>query len=56
MAIGLLEKDLKIAADIALQTHSEHPLLDESLEILSEMVQSIGAFKDQTEIAKYWRK
>ena len=56
MAIGLLEKDLKIAADIALQTHSEHPLLDESLEILSEMVQSIGASKDQTEIAKYWRK
>ena len=56
MAIGLLEKDLKIAADIALQTQSEHPLLDESLEILSEMVQSIGASKDQTEIAKYWRK
>ena len=56
MAIGLLEKDLKIAADIALQTQSEHPLLDQSLEILSEMVQSIGASKDQTEIAKYWRK
>ena len=56
MAIGLLEKDLKIAADIAIQTHSEHPLLNESLEILSEMVQSIGASKDQTEIAKYWRK
>jgi len=56
MAIGLLEKDLKIAADIALQTQSEYPLLDQSLEILSEMVQSIGASKDQTEIAKYWRK
>lgn len=56
MAIGLLEKDLKIAADIALQAQSEHPLLDESLEILSEMVQAVGASKDQTEIAKYWRK
>jgi hypothetical protein len=56
MAIGLLEKDLKIAADIALQTQSKHPLLDESLEILSEMVQTIGSSKDQTEIAKYWRK
>jgi len=56
MAIGLLEKDLKIAADIASQTQSEHPLLDETLAILSGMVDSLGATKDQTEVAKFWRK
>lgn len=56
MAIGLLEKDLKIAADLAIQTQSEHPLLDETLEILSTMAASLGATKDQTEVAKFWRK
>lgn len=56
MAIGLLEKDLKIAADIAIQAQSEHPLLDEALAILSGMVDSLGATKDQTELAKFWRK
>lgn len=56
MAIGLLEKDLRIAADIAIQTESQHPLLNEALEILSHMVISLGASTDQTEVAKFWRK
>jgi 3-hydroxyisobutyrate dehydrogenase len=56
MAIGLLEKDLKIAADIGAQTQSEYPLLDETLEILSSMVLRLGANTDQTEVAKFWRK
>jgi len=56
MAIGLLEKDLKIAADLAIQTQSEHPLLDGTLEILSTMAASLGATTDQTEVAKFWRK
>jgi 3-hydroxyisobutyrate dehydrogenase len=56
MAIGLLEKDLKIAADLAIQTQSEYPLLEEALEILSTMTASLGATKDQTEVAKFWRK
>jgi 3-hydroxyisobutyrate dehydrogenase len=56
MAIGLLEKDLKIAADLAIQTQSEYPLLHEALEILSTMVESLGATRDQTELAKFWRE
>ena len=56
MVISLLEKDLTIAADIARQTQSEHPLLDGDLEILSTMVKRLGPNVDQTEVAKFWRK
>lgn len=56
MVISLLEKDLTIAADIARQTQSEHPLLDGDLEILSTMVKRLGPNVDQTEVAKFWQK
>ena len=54
MSIGLLEKDLKIAKEIAIQTQSKHPLLEQTIEILSSMVGDIGPLVDQTKVAKFW--
>jgi 3-hydroxyisobutyrate dehydrogenase len=54
MAISLVEKDLKIALDIAVENKCVYPLLDKTIEIIGSMVKVIGPNADQTKIAKFW--
>jgi 3-hydroxyisobutyrate dehydrogenase len=55
MAVGLVEKDLKIAIEIANQNKSKHPLLEKTLEIVGSMIKRIGPNADQTKVAKFWQ-
>ena len=54
MAISLVEKDLKIALDIASENGCIYPLLEKTLEIISSMVKTMGPNADQTKVAKFW--
>jgi 3-hydroxyisobutyrate dehydrogenase len=55
MALGLVEKDLRIAIEIARKEQCEHPFLEQTLKIISSMVKQLGPDVDQTKVANYWR-
>jgi len=55
MAIGLVEKDLNIALNIAKHQDCQHPLLEQASKIVSLMIKKLGPQVDQTTVAKFWK-
>ena len=53
-ALGLLAKDVKIAADLAAAIHGESPLSRLSAALLGEARDRVGAEKDHTLAYTYW--
>jgi 3-hydroxyisobutyrate dehydrogenase len=56
MALGLIAKDVGIAADFGHSIGAMTPLADRLAEIWRQGVSEIGHDADQTEIAKLWEK
>jgi 3-hydroxyisobutyrate dehydrogenase len=55
-ALGLLAKDVKIAADLALAIDMDSPLTRLSSALLGEARDKVGAEKDHTLAYTYWEK
>jgi 3-hydroxyisobutyrate dehydrogenase len=54
MALGLIAKDVKIAADFGHSLGASTPLADRVCEVWSTAAAKIGAEADQTEVARLW--
>ncbi|HET9663707.1 MAG TPA: NAD(P)-dependent oxidoreductase [Burkholderiales bacterium] len=56
MAMGFIDKDLRIAVDTAKSIGAFAPLTERVSELWSEAVEKLGYDLDQTEIARYWEE
>ena len=54
MALGLIAKDVKIAADFGHSLGAITPLADRVCEVWSKAAAEVGAEADQTEVARLW--
>jgi 3-hydroxyisobutyrate dehydrogenase len=52
--LGLMAKDVKIAADLADDLAAEAPLTAASRDLFERALQALGGDADHSEAAKYW--